>query len=122
MPKQMSMLLRCDGLAELVGLVVLYALTGASWWLFAGLFLVPDIGMLGYLAGPRVGAVTYNALHLLAPPVALGLAALASGWGLGVSVALVWAAHIQFDRAAGYGLKYATAFADTHLGRIGQAA
>ncbi|TIX33887.1 MAG: DUF4260 family protein, partial [Mesorhizobium sp.] len=45
--------------------VVLYAMTSASWWLFAVLILAPDLSMLGYLAGPRVGAVAYNALHML---------------------------------------------------------
>jgi hypothetical protein len=35
-------------------------------------------------------------------------------------IAIIWAAHIGFDRALGYGLKYPTAFSDTHLGRIGK--
>ena len=30
----------------------------------------------------------------------------------------IWVAHIGFDRALGYGLKYATAFKDTHLGKV----
>ena len=34
-------------------------------------------------------------------------------------LALIWAAHIGFDRALGYGLKYPSGFGDTHLGRIG---
>jgi Domain of unknown function (DUF4260) len=29
-------------------------------------------------------------------------------------------AHIGLDRALGYGLKYSTAFGDTHLGRTGR--
>ena len=28
--------------------------------MFALLFLLPDLSMLGYLAGPRVGAACYN--------------------------------------------------------------
>ena len=35
---------------------------------------------------------------------------------------LIWIAHVGFDRALGYGLKYASGFGDTHLGRIGRAA
>jgi hypothetical protein len=31
-------------------------------------------------------------------------------------------AHIGFDRALGFGLKYASGFGDSHLGRIGRAA
>ena len=38
-----------------------------------------------------------------------------------LAVALVWCAHIGFDRALGYGLKYAAGFRETHLGRLGRA-
>jgi hypothetical protein len=34
--------------------------------------------------------------------------------------ALLWAFHIAVDRVLGYGLKFATSFQDTHLGRIGK--
>ena len=37
---------------------------------------------------------------------------------LAVSLALVWVAHIGFDRMIGYGLKYPTEFFDTHLHRL----
>jgi hypothetical protein len=116
----MSYLLRLEGAAELTVLVVLYAWTGASWWLFGGLFFVPDVGFLGYIAGPRVGAFVYNAVHLILLPALLGVVSLLAGWPAGVAVALIWAAHIQFDRALGYGLKHASGFGDTHLGRIGR--
>jgi len=33
-------------------------------------------------------------------------------------IALVWLAHIGFDRFFGYGLKYPTGFKDTHLQRV----
>ncbi len=54
--------------------IVLYAFAGGSWWLFALLILAPDLSMLGYLAGPRVGAVAYNAFHILIVPLLLALA------------------------------------------------
>jgi hypothetical protein len=38
--------------------------------------------------------------------------------GLPVQIALIWAAHIGVDRLLGYGLKYPTAFRDTHLRRV----
>jgi hypothetical protein len=47
------------------------------------------------------------------------LATLLVATGRPAAVALVWFAHIGFDRVLGYGLKYPTAFAHTHLGRIG---
>ena len=38
-----------------------------------------------------------------------------------VSAGIIWLAHIGFDRALGYGLKYAAGFTFTHLGVIGHA-
>lgn len=122
LPAPITALLRGEGLAELAVLVAAYALQGESWWWFAGLFLAPDLGMLGYLAGPRVGAACYNAAHLLIGPALLGGAAWWGAWGFGVALALIWAAHIQFDRALGYGLKFASGFGHTHLGLLGRAA
>jgi len=116
-------LLRAEGLALLAFAVAAYAQwavpQGAGWGRFALLFLLPDAAFLAYLAGPRAGALAYNATHSLAGPVLAGLAALAlpsAAWG---AVALVWLAHIGFDRALGYGLKYAQGFGFTHLGRLG---
>jgi len=114
------MLLRAEGLAGFLIMVLLYVWTGGPWWLFLVLFLVPDLAFFGYLAGPRVGSLVYNALHVTLAPAILGGIALVAGWPLGVSIALIWAAHIEFDRALGYGLKYATGFGDTHLSRFGK--
>lgn len=43
--------------------IFLFAQLDYAWWWYAVLFLAPDVGMLGYLAGPAVGAVTYNLVH-----------------------------------------------------------
>ncbi len=37
-----------------------------------------------------------------------------------LSIAMIWLAHIGFDRALGYGLKYENGFGVTHMGRIGK--
>jgi hypothetical protein len=114
--------LRLEGLAVAAVSAALYARSGASWWLFAALWLAPDLSMLGYLAGPCWGARFYNAIHTYAVPAALGLAALLlSAHGLLVPIALIWANHIGVDRLLGYGLKYADGFGFTHLGRLGAA-
>ncbi len=113
-------LLRLEGLALFAGMTLLYAIWGGSWWVYALLFLVPDVSFLGYLAGPRAGAFIYNAAHSYMAPMAL----MTSGFGLDspltLSIAMIWLAHIGFDRALGYGLKYAAGFGFTHLGRIGR--
>ncbi len=113
-------LLRLEGLTLFAGMVVLYGAWDGSWWIFAMLFLAPDLSFLAYLSGPRTGALVYNAAHSYMAPVAL----LTLGFGfeapLTLSIAMIWLAHIGFDRALGYGLKYAAGFTFTHLGRIGR--
>ncbi len=113
-------LLRLEGGAVLAAAVAAYAAGGWNWWLFAGLFLAPDIGFAGFLAGRRVGAAVYNALHSYVPPIGLGLGAMLAGAPAALPVAVIWIAHIGFDRLLGYGLKYPRGFADTHLGTIGR--
>lgn len=114
-----GMLLRMEGAVLALVAVALFAHTGTKWWLFALLFLAPDLGLLGYLAGARSGAASYNLTHALVLPVLVG----AWGWWIGsstsVAVALIWVAHIGVDRMVGYGLKYETDFRDTHLQRVG---
>ena len=106
-------LLRLEGGALLVASLVAFASLELSWVLFVALFLVPDLSMLGYLAGPRTGAAAYNAAHTLLVPAALAAVAVADHRF--VALALIWCAHIGFDRVLGYGLKYETAFRHTHL-------
>lgn len=115
-------LLRAEGGAVLALAAAGFGHTGVSWWWFGGLFLVPDLAMLGYLGGPRLGAACYNAAHTYLGPALLGAVAVATGWALGLGLALTWTAHIGLDRLLGYGLKRPTGFADTHLGTIGKAA
>lgn len=115
-------LLRLEGLTALITAVAGFRLLGGSWGGFALLFLVPDLSMLGYLAGARVGSICYNATHSYLGAVLLGTAAYAAHSPLMGQFALIWCAHVGFDRALGYGLKYATAFTATHLGLTGRAA
>jgi hypothetical protein len=114
--------LRLEGFASCALSAVLFAHTGSSWWLFAGLWLLPDLSMLGYLANPRVGAFCYNAVHSYALPAGLAGMALLLHRDLPLTVALIWFNHIGLDRALGYGLKYPSAFGATHLGRQGKSA
>ena len=115
--------LRVEGLALGVLCVWLYSFQGQPWWLFAVLFLAPDLSMLGYLAGPRMGAIAYNVVHSWALVAILALAGsyLWSGNSWLLPLAFILGAHIGFDRALGYGLKLPTSFHDTDLGRIGKA-
>lgn len=87
---------------------------GNSWYVLP--FLAPDLSFLAYLAGAPVGAAACNAVHSHVAPLALAAWALVSERP--ATVALIWMAHIGFDRLLGYGLKYSTAFRDTHLGQL----
>lgn len=111
-------LLRIEGLVVLAAAVVFYAYQHMRWGLFAACFFVPDLSLLAYSIHARAGAITYNTLHTYVLPIALLLGAIR--YPLLLPIALIWFAHIGLDRALGYGLKYATSFQDTHLGRIGR--
>jgi hypothetical protein len=115
-------LLRLEGLTLFAGMTMLYGFWGGPWWVYAVLFLAPDISFLGYLAGPKAGALGYNALHSYIVPMALMTAGFGFAPPLLLTIAMIWLAHIGFDRALGYGLKYSAGFGFTHLGRIGKAA
>jgi len=112
--------LRLDGLAALAAAALAYGVLGGDWRVFALLFLIPDLSMLGYLFGRGFGAFAYNLGHSYMSPLVIG----GVTWALGrpdfAPLALIWIAHIGFDRALGYGLKYSTGFGDTHLGRVGR--
>lgn len=113
---------RFEGAGLALGGLVIAALAALGWGalVWIALLLAPDLSMIGYLAGPRVGAFLYNLGHIYALPmllavlgVALGATGLIAGGGL-------WLAHVGIDRMLGYGLKQAGGFQDTHLGRIGR--
>jgi hypothetical protein len=112
--------LRLEGAAVLIASLVAFEQQHASWILFAAAFLAPDLSMLGYLAGPIVGAWTYNVVHSYVAPIALVVVAIGFGHPSLLPWALIWLAHIGLDRLLGYGLKYSSAFNDTHLGGIGR--
>jgi hypothetical protein len=115
-------LLRLEGLTLFAGMTLLYGFWGGPWWVYAVLFLAPDLSFLGFLAGGRIGAIVYNTVHSYMAPIALMTAGLGFATPLVVSVAMIWLAHIGLDRALGYGLKYSKGFAFTHLGTIGRSA
>ena len=115
-------LLRLEGLTLFAVMILLYTLGTGPWWLFVVLFLAPDLSFAAYLAGPKVGAIAYNAAHSYLAPMALMATGFGMNWPLALSIAMIWLAHIGFDRALGYGLKYFAGFSFTHLGRIGPAA
>jgi hypothetical protein len=112
------LLLHAEGAAVAAGAIAVYFYADYPWWLLVALALAPDLSMLGYLAGARVGAVAYDAVHTYALPVVLAAAGLIGDSASAIQIGLIWIVHIGVDRALGYGLKYPTDFKDTHLQRV----
>ena len=112
--------LRAEGLATFSAGLAGFLFLGIPWWAFVLLLIVPDISMVGYLRGPRVGAIVYNLGHDLATGVAIAGVGLAIGSVPVAGAGAILVAHSGMDRIAGYGLKLPSSFKDTHLGRIGR--
>jgi hypothetical protein len=111
-------LLRVEGVAVAGAALALYFDAGYPWWLLVVLVLAPDLSMLGFVAGPSAGTVSYNAMHTYALPVLLAALGVIVEADLAVQLGLIWLTHIGVDRAIGYGLKYPSGFKDTHLQRV----
>jgi Domain of unknown function (DUF4260) len=111
--------LRLEGLVALMVALWFYAQHSGGWTLFGVLFLLPDLSLAAYLAGPRAGARAYNLVHSYSLPLGLLLLGVTVASRL-VPLALIWVAHISFDRLLGFGLQYPTGVGETHLGRIGR--
>ena len=113
-------LLRLEGFALFAGMTLLYGVWDGSWWIYGILFFAPDLSFAAYLAGPRFGAMIYNAVHSYLAPMTMMTLGFATAEPLILSIAMLWLAHIGFDRMLGYGLKYAAGFGLTHMGAIGR--
>lgn len=107
--------LRVEGLTVLGLSVGGYVALDGPIWMLVVLALAPDLSMVGYLAGPKVGSLSYNLVHTYTLPLVLGAIGFRAAEPVAIWVAFVWAGHIGADRFFGYGLKYDTEFEDTHL-------
>lgn len=111
-------LLRLEGIAVLIAAVAWYWAIDGGWGLFALTFLAPDLAFLGFLAGARAGTAAYNLAHTYALPAGLAVLAVIGASRPAGLAALIWMAHIGFDRALGFGLKYDGDPKDTHFKRL----
>ena len=98
----------------------LFSILDYPWWLFPLLFFVPDISMVGYLGGARLGAILYNILHFRALSLLLFVGGIFVSVPLLSLAGVILFAHASLDRALGYDLKYGDSFSHTHLGMIGK--
>ncbi len=116
----MKEVLRLEELIQFVFGVYLFSLLPFTWWWFLVLFLAPDLAMLGYVFGNRVGAFAYNLFHHKGMAIAVYLLGVYLGNDILLLAGVILYAHSAFDRILGYGLKYGTGFNNSHLGSIGK--
>ena len=107
---------RLEATAFLVAAVAAHGLLGFSWGVFAACFFLPDLSIALYFVNTRVGGMAYNLAHCFVWPLAIGSFGVLADAAGAQQAALVWGAHIAFDRALGWGLKYEQGFSHTDMG------
>lgn len=118
----MKTLLKLEEVAQFLLSIVLFSQLPFAWWWFPALILVPDLGMLGYLINPKIGAYAYNLVHHKAVAIAIGAAGFLLGSPVLLLTGVILFGHSAMDRMMGYGLKYEDSFNHTSLGMTGKAA
>lgn len=116
----MKTLIRLENAALFMLSIYLFSLLNLDWWWFPVCLLLPDVSMLGYAAGNKTGAISYNFFHHQGIAVAVYLAGIYLENGIVQFIGIILFAHSVMDRFFGYGLKHFSGFKDTHLGRIGK--
>ncbi len=116
----MKNIIKLEELFMLILALYLFSLLNYSWWLFAALFLTPDIGMLGYLINTKTGAFTYNIFHHKGIAIIIYIIGIYLNIPILMFTGILLFAHSSFDRMLGYGLKYSDNFKSTHLGNLGK--
>lgn len=114
----MKRIIQLEELAMTVGAIYIISLLDLSlgWWEYLLLFFAPDIGIAGYLAGNKTGAITYNLFHHKGIAIALAVAGVVLQNDYVLFAGPILFAHASFDRIFGFGLKQFTGFKHTHLG------
>ncbi len=92
----------------------------AEWWYYILMLIAPDISMIGYTAGNKVGAATYNLFHHKGIAMAIFAIGLSINNELTEIIGIILFGHSSMDRMFGYGLKLNQGFKYTHLGLIGK--
>ena len=92
----------------------------AEWWYYLLLLLGPDISLIGYAGGNKMGAIIYNLFHHKGVAVILFVTGLLLPDKVIEITGIILFGHSSMDRVFGYGLKLKEGFNHTHLGLIGK--
>lgn len=116
----MKTVLKLEEAALFILGIFLFNRLNYEWWWFLVLILAPDLSMIGYIFGNKIGAFAYNLFH----HKGIALLIYAIGYYLSIEsiqlTGIVLFSHSAMDRVFGYGLKYEKGFKYIHLGEIGK--
>ena len=116
----MKQLIKWEEAAMFLLSIVLISRLPYAWYWWPVWILAPDLSMIAYLGGNRVGAIGYNLVHHKGVAILLYLAGLFMSHPALEYAGMILFGHSSMDRGMGYGLKYVSGFQDTHLGKIGK--
>lgn len=111
---------RLEGLGVFCAALIYFAYldSGFPIWVSVLIFFAPDLSFAAYAAGPKIGALVYNLVHVYALGAILLVAGLLTADPAMAGIGALMLAHTGFDRALGYGLKTTQGFKHTHLGDL----
>lgn len=112
--------LKIEEIAMLLLSIYLFQSLTYDWWWYLVLFLLPDLGFIGYVFSTKIGAFTYNLLHHKALAIGVYFIGVFTENEFLELIGIVFFGHSAFDRILGYGLKFSDSFNNTHLGKIGR--
>ncbi len=115
----MKLILKLEEALMFAFSVFLFARLHYAWWLYPLLLFAPDLSMLGYLGGTKLGAWTYNVIHHKGLALGIVIIGMALANPILQLAGVIMFGHSSMDRILGYGLKYSDSFQHTHLGMIG---
>ncbi|MEM7297445.1 MAG: DUF4260 domain-containing protein, partial [Bacteroidota bacterium] len=115
---EMNNLIKVEELAMFLVSIFFFAQLDYAWWVYVALILAPDIGMVGYAASTKIGAMTYNLFHHKGIAIAIWVAGIYAGSSDLQLAGIILFGHSSMDRLLGYGLKFSDSFKHTHLGNL----
>jgi len=100
----MKALLKIEELAQVLLSVYLFSLLPFAWWVFPVFFFAPDVSLIGYVVGARIGAIGYDLVHHKA--IAIGAYVVGGMFGIPLLslIGVLLLGHASLDRVLGYGL------------------
>jgi hypothetical protein len=107
--------IRLEALFVFIFSLYCYFLFGGNWLLFFAIWIIPDIGMIGFLKNKKLGAICYNITHTYLFSISFIIAGYFLNHDLLLALGFIFTNHIGLDRFLGFGLKYSSGFKDTHI-------